>query len=348
MIQLCCAFGGRSDEYEVSLQSAYAVLGSVDRNKYNLIRLGITRDGRWFHYTGPDEKIADGSWVDDSAHLCAAHLSQNYKDRTLYTDNGALAIDVFFPIMHGSFCEDGTLQGMLSLCGIPFVGSGCAASAVCMDKALTKQLIRLTGIPQADAVVARRAQVEKDPEAVCKTAEDRFPYPMFVKPARTGSSVGVSKAKDRAGLLAAIKSAARFDDKLLIEEYIPGHEFEVAVLGNDAPEASCVGEIVPGKEFYDYQNKYSDHTASYHVPARLPAETAELIRSYAVQVFRTLGCAGLARVDFFSDGQQVVFNEINTLPGFTPISMYPKLWIHDGLSYPELIDRLVTLALSAS
>lgn len=348
MINLCCAFGGRSDEYEVSLSSAYGVLSNADREKYNLIRLGITRDGRRFYYTGADECIRDGSWVDDSAHLFRAHISQNYGDRTLYTAAGDFPIDVFFPIMHGTGCEDGRLQGALTLAGIPFVGSGCTASAVCMDKVITKALVHTLGIPQADAVVAFRAQIESDPAAVCDEVEGKFTYPVFVKPACTGSSVGVSKAKDRDGLLAALECAAQFDTKVLVEEFIAGHEFEVAVLGNDDPVASCVGEIVPGSEFYDYNNKYADDTASYYIPARLPQELSDQIREYAVRIYRTLGCAGLSRVDFFSDGQRVVFNEINTLPGFTPISMYPKLWIHSGLSYSALIDRLVALALEGA
>lgn len=344
MINLCCAFGGRSDEYEVSLESVYGVLSNADREKYNLIRLGITREGAWYYYTGSDDDIRSGQWINDKENLHSAHLSQTYGDRTLYTEAGNFDIDVFFPVMHGTACEDGTLQGALALCGIPFVGCDCAASACSMDKAITKQIVNGINIPQARAVIALRSKINTECDALCDKAEATLGYPVFVKPARTGSSVGVSKAKDRTGLMQALVNAAKYDTKVLIEEYVPGGEFEVAVLGNADAKASCVGEIVPGSEFYDYNNKYADDTASYYIPARLSDELSEKIRTYALQIYEALGCAGLSRVDFFCDGENVVFNEINTLPGFTPISMYPKLWIHQGLSYSALIDELVALA----
>lgn len=344
MINLCCAFGGRSDEYEVSLQSVYGVLTNADREKYNLIKLGITRDGRWFHYTGEDGKIKDGSWVDDTENMHPAHLSQTYGDRNLYTDEGAIRIDVLFPVMHGTNCEDGVLQGALELCGIPYVGSDHAASACCMDKAITKLIVSATGVPQADAVIVTRHEVTAALDDICTKVEGKFPYPVFVKPARTGSSVGVSKAKTREALKEALINAVKYDSKVLVEEFVPGGEFEVAVLGNEEPMASCVGEIEPGAEFYDYDNKYADDTARYYIPARLTPETAEKIKGYAIEVYTALGCKGLSRVDFFYNGENITFNEINNLPGFTPISMYPKLWVHEGVSYSELIDRLVELA----
>ena len=345
MIRLCCAFGGASDEYEVSLESVYGVLCNVDKTKYEIICLGITKDGRWFLYEGPYDKIRDGSWAEDKENLTPAHLSLCRGDRAIYAGEKRLPIDVLFPVMHGTGCEDGTLQGALTLCDIPFVGSGCTASAVGMDKSITKAMVRGTGIPQADALVVYRYEIDKDIDKICEAVEAKFEYPVFVKPACTGSSVGVGKAKSSSGLRAALRDASRFDRKILVEEYIPGGEFECAVLGNENPQASCVGEIVPGSEFYDYNNKYSDDTAQYYIPARLPENISERIREYAVTIYRTLGCEGLARVDFFRHGDHVVFNEINTLPGFTPISMYPKLWIQSGVSYTELIDKLITLAL---
>ena len=346
MIRLCCAFGGRSTEYEVSLESAYGVLSNADNSKYEIIKLGITRDGKWYFYGGDNEKIRDGSWVSDRENLRKCRLSLDYGDRALYTDDGRYEIDVFFPVMHGANCEDGTLQGALALSGIPFVGSPCASSAVCMDKAFTKQLISLIGVPQADAITVRKSEIVNGRDEIINRSEKKFGYPVFVKPSRAGSSVGVVKVKKRSDFPAAFDTACGVDDKILIERYIPGGEFEVAVLGNEEGEASCVGEIVPGSEFYDYNNKYSDDTALYYIPARLDNSLADKIRGYAVDIYKALDCKGLARVDFFSDGKTAVFNEINTLPGFTPISMYPKLWGKCGLSYSALIDRLVDLALN--
>lgn len=345
MINLCCAFGGRSAEYEVSLESAYSVITNVDLQKYNVIKLGVTRNGRWYVYEGENEKIKDGSWEKDTKHLIGCHFSQNYQDPFLYTDKGKMPIDVFFPVMHGENCEDGILQGALSLCGIPFVGSGCAAAAAAMDKDFTKQIVTAIGVPQARALCVRRCEIEDDLYAVVNRVLGAFALPVFVKPVNAGSSVGVTKVKQKEELEAALMQAAKYDKKVLIEEYIPGGEFEVAVLGNDNPTASCVGEIVPGSEFYDYNNKYIEDTASYFIPARLSEQAAQKVRSYAVEIFKALGCRGLARVDFFVEGERVVFNEINTLPGFTPISMYPKLQIYGGLTYSQLIDRLIELAL---
>ena len=327
MINLCCAFGGRSSEYEVSLQSAYNVIANADTEKYHIIKLGITKQGAWYVYTGDNEKIRDDSWINDAEHLYPCHLSQNYQDKNLYVNGQKEPVDVFFPIMHGENCEDGVLQGALSLCGIPFVGSGCAASAA------------------ADSLCILRSEVREDLYTVSEQITDKFSFPVFVKPANAGSSVGVTKVKEKSELESALIRAAEYDDKILIEEYITGGEFEVAVLGNQNPVASCIGEIVVGSEFYDYESKYIDDTASYYIPARLPEATVQKVRDYAVEIFKALGCRGLARVDFFVDGDRVVFNEINTLPGFTPISMYPKLQIYGGLTYGQLIDRLVELAL---
>ncbi|MCI8589210.1 MAG: D-alanine--D-alanine ligase [Clostridiales bacterium] len=345
MINLCCAFGGRSSEYEVSLQSAYNVIANVDPEKYRVIKLGITKQGVWYVYKGDLEKIRDGSWVLDTENLLPCHLSQNYQDKNLYVDGEKVPVDVFFPVMHGENCEDGILQGALSLCGIPFVGSGCSASAAAMDKNFTKQIVKEKGIPQANSICVFRGDVRENLYAVTEQVTKNFSFPVFVKPANAGSSVGVTKVKEKSELEGALLLAAEYDEKILIEEYISGGEFEVAVLGNQNPSASCVGEIVVGSEFYDYESKYIDDTASYYVPARLSEAVSQKVRDYAVEVFKALGCRGLARVDFFVDKDRIVFNEINTLPGFTPISMYPKLQIYGGLTYGQLIDRLIELAL---
>lgn len=344
MIKLCVAFGGRSSEYEVSCNSAYAVIKNIDKTKYVLTLVGITKDGVWYHYTGSVEKIADGSWAEEKESLTPCRLPQSYGDHAIYTDTARIPIDVFFPMMHGANCEDGKLQGALTLCGIPFVGSGCTASAVAMDKAFTKQIIRGEGIPQAEALVFSRRELMADLHSAVLKITEKFDFPVFVKPANTGSSVGVSKAKTKDELEAALLSASECDNKVLVEEYISGGEFEVAVIGNDAPVASCVGEIDPGSDFYDYNTKYIDDTALYFIPARLSPEISDKVREYAVKIYTTLGCRGLSRVDFFVEGDRIIFNEINTLPGFTPISMYPKLQIHGGLTYSQLIDRLIELA----
>lgn len=344
MIRLCVAFGGRSSEYEVSCTSAYSVIKNIDRTKYMTVLVGITKQGVWYRYTGSTEKIKDGSWCGEKDFLTPCRLPQSYGDHAIYTDNERLPIDVFFPVMHGENCEDGTLQGALSLCGIPFVGSGCTASAVAMDKAFTKRIVRGEGIPQAEELVFTRRALMTDMHSALMAVGEKFTYPVFVKPANAGSSVGVSKVRSESELEAALIAAAECDGKVLVEEFIPGNEFEVAVIGNQAPAASCVGEIVPGSEFYDYDTKYVNDTAAYYIPARLSAEVSDKIRDYAVRIFTLLGCRGLARVDFISDGERVIFNEINTLPGFTPISMYPKLQINGGLTYSQLIDRLIDLA----
>ena len=344
MIKLCVAFGGRSSEYEVSCNSAYSVIKNIDKTKYLTLLVGITKEGVWYRYTGSIEKIKDGSWCEEKDSLTPCRLPQSYGDHAIYTDNERLPIDVFFPVMHGANCEDGTLQGALTLCGIPFVGSGCAASAVAMDKAFTKQIVRKVGIPQAQELVFTRRELMTDMHSALTAVGEKFTFPVFVKPANAGSSVGVSKVRSEHELEAALIAAAECDSKVMVEEFVSGGEFEVAVIGNESPVASCVGEIVPGSEFYDYNTKYIGNTASYYIPARISAEVSDKIREYAVKIFSVLGCRGLARVDFFSDGKKIIFNEINTLPGFTPISMYPKLQINGGLTYSQLIDRLIELA----
>ena len=351
-IQLCVLFGGRSSEYEVSLQSAYSVLTHADREKYDILPIGITKEGEWYFFDGSYESVRDGSWCADTSALdrVGLDLAAGRREFCRFARDGVhtLPVDVVFPVLHGSYGEDGTVQGMLSLAGIPFVGCGSASGAVCMDKVFTKQIVRTTGIRQAECVILYRdlwdsAAAE---EYACR-AEAAFGYPMFVKPARAGSSVGVSKVRNREEFFRAAEIAFREDSKVLVEEAIDGREIEVAVLneGNHYTVSDCA-EIVTGADFYDYEAKYQSSASGYHIPARLPEDVREQVRRCAEIIFRALDCRGLSRVDFFvNDRGNIVFNEINTLPGFTNISMYPKLMMHTGMTYSELIDRLVASAM---
>ena len=350
-IKLCVLFGGHSSEYEVSLKSAYSVLCHADTEKYEVIPVGITREGDWYAYTGAYENIPDGSWCADLTAMdrVGLDLASGRREFCRFSADGvhAMEVDVVFPVLHGSYGEDGTVQGMLSLSRIPFVGCGSASGAVCMDKVFTKQIVRTTGIRQAECVILYRDLWDTSAEAWIAEAEGKFGYPMFVKPARAGSSVGVSKVRDRAEFHRAAEIAFREDSKVLVEEAIDGREIEVAVLQEgDRYTVSDCAEIVTGADFYDYEAKYQSSASGYHIPARLPEEVRQQVRRCAESIFRVLDCRGLSRVDFFvNDRGDIVFNEINTLPGFTDISMYPKLMMHTGMSYGELIDRLVASAL---
>lgn len=349
-IELCVIFGGMSSEYSVSLMTAYSVIKNADPERYNITMLGITDDGYWMQYDGSPEKILDNTWLYDMDNLYSAYI---LPERGSYTikrrDGGIIPIDVVFPAVHGEYAEDGKLQGLLEMTGIPFVGSGTRASAVAMDKATTKAVISLTDVPQAKFVLVTKASMS-DFEMVASKVEKELGYPMFVKPSSAGSSVGVSKVRDGSELRAAIEKAMVTDpSRVLVEEYIDGREIEVAVLGNDEHTVSVCGEIDPGAEFYDYETKYKSDSASYYIPARLDSEVSEKVREYADTVYTAVGAHELARVDFFvkKDGS-IIFNEINTLPGFTSISMYPKLMMESGMSYSKLIDTLVDLALEDS
>lgn len=352
-IKLAVLFGGNSSEYEVSLKSAYSVLTNLDPEKYEVIPVGITRDGLWTLYGGDAEAIPDGSWCADTDSLPRVTVDLTPGARSFWirrpgeNSMSRLPVDLVFPVLHGAFGEDGRLQGMLSSAGIPFVGCGSASSAVCMDKALTKCVVRTTGIRQAECLVVRRAEIGGREETVAAEAEEKLGYPVFVKPARAGSSVGVTKAKNRPQLLEALRVAFAEDDKVLVEEAIVGKEIEVAVLeeGGRCTVSDCA-EIVAGVEFYDYEAKYVSDTSSFYIPARLPEDLRARVSRSAEIIFRALDCRTLSRVDFFveEDGG-IVFNEINTLPGFTSISMYPKLMMHEGMSYAALLDRLIASAL---
>ena len=351
-LSVCILFGGMSPEHEVSLRSAESVLNNIDHEKYNVFPVGITKDGDWMLFGGKDyAELPAGTWMNNEAN-CRAAISPIRGQGLLRFEGDCVVrerIDVVFPVMHGENCEDGAVQGLLELAGIPYVGPHVAASAVAMDKTLTKLVVDQAGVPQAAWHLVRSAELEHNVDHVVEALEQKFTYPMFVKPAGTGSSVGVSKAANREALGTALYAAAKFDTKILVEEFIDGREIEVAVMGNDSPAASVCGEIDSGAEFYDYEAKYVTDTSVAYIPARISEEVEEQVRELAVKVYSAIGCQGLSRVDFFvtHEGNRIVFNEINTLPGFTSISMYPKLFAASGIPYGQLIDELLKLALEA-
>jgi D-alanine-D-alanine ligase len=347
-LRVAVLFGGKSGEHEVSLQSAASVIQAVDRERFEVIPVAISREGAW--QIGERALPAlKGKMEQDQLDQLASQLPavQAKEEASQLPVMDWDAIDVVFPVLHGTYGEDGTIQGMLEIADIPYVGAGVLASAVGMDKVMMKKVFADEGLPQGRFTYFLRSRLEKDPENVLNEVEKAFGYPCFVKPANLGSSVGISKAKSRKELLHAMKLAAKYDRKIVVEEFIDAREVEVAVLGNDEPEASVPGEIVSSNEFYDYRAKYIDGQSVMRIPAELPEETLEEIRRLAVQAYRAIDCTGLSRVDFFvrrADGK-VLINEINTMPGFTQFSMYPTLWEKSGLPYSRLITKLIDLAL---
>ncbi len=351
-LRLGILFGGRSCEHEVSVTSARSVLQAVNPDRYEVTMIGIAKDGRWLLARDALEALAGG--VVDGEDMSSVLLDYpGTRALVESTPSGALTagghkLDVVFPLLHGPFGEDGTVQGLLELAGIAYVGSGVVGSAVGMDKDMSKRVFRAEGLPQVDHRVLRRHRWRVEPDAIVGELERGLHYPMFVKPANLGSSVGVSKAHDRGELYPAIETAMEFDYKVIVEASVENcREVECSVLGNDDPQASVIGEIVPCNEFYDYDAKYVDDRSRLIIPAELPAAMGERIRDLAVRAFRAVEAAGLARVDFLvrRDDDEIFLNEVNTMPGFTPISMYPKLWEASGITYTELIDRLIELAL---
>jgi len=384
-------FGGRSGEHEVSLLSAASVFNAIDKNRYDVVPIGITKEGRWV--TAADaEKLLRGEKQagegarhtqerlragDPKATPGAAVLASGesvvfppepkktgssmvpfQSDSVLArrASDRAINVDVIFPVLHGTFGEDGTIQGLLELADIPYVGAGVLGSAAGMDKDIMKSLFRAAGLPMVKHVTILRSDWETDSKKVQRLVESKLKYPVFVKPANLGSSVGISKAHNRKELGPAIEEAARFDRKIVIEQGVGGkkqkaREIECSVLGNDKPEASLPGEIVPSKEFYDYNAKYLDEGSQLIIPAKLSKAETKKVRQLAISAFKAVDCSGLARVDFLmepgspSKTRKIYVNEINTMPGFTAISMYPKLWAASGISYPELIERLIQLGL---
>ena len=351
-LSVCILFGGISPEHEVSLRSAESVLNNIDQSKYDVLPVGITKEGDWILFGGKDyAMLPSGAWKNHPDNRRAA--ISPVRGQGLLTFEGDCVvrqrIDVVFPVLHGENGEDGTMQGLLQMAGIPYVGPHVAPSAVAMDKTLTKLVVAPAGVPQAAWQLVRSGELEPHMENTMDSQELRFRYPMFVTPAGSGSSVGVSKAADREALRNALLAAAKFDKKILVEEFIHGREIEVAVMGNESPVASICGEIDSGADFYDYDAKYITDTSTAYIPARIPGNVAEIVREAAVKVYSAFGCQGLSRVDFFVtfEENRVVFNEINTIPGFTSISMYPKLFTASGIPYTQLIDELLKLALEA-
>ena len=351
-IRVGLLYGGRSCEHEVSVTSARCVYQALDAQKYDVRLLGISKSGEWV-LADENIPVLDSKEVNPEGQL---PITLDYHDPgQLVSRSGTSSarpsldsLDVIFPILHGPFGEDGTVQGLMELAGIAYVGSGVAGSAVGMDKAIAKSVFMAENIPQANYLLIRRSEWESKRDMIVRNVEETLNYPLFVKPANLGSSVGISKTRTTGELKTAIDLAANFDLKILIEEGFENcHEVEVSVLGNDDPKASVVGEIISGGEFYDYRDKYIDDTSKLEIPVKLPEVVTRKVQEYAIQAFSAIDAAGLARVDFFvhRDSHEVYINEINTMPGFTPISMYPKLWEASGLAYSQLIDRLIELAL---
>jgi len=353
-IRIAVLFGGRSGEHEVSLMSARSVIAALDPEKYEITQIGITKDGVWLAGENVLEALSKEQTDDENLKLVVI-IPDQYHNRIweiqveypAWMLEPLANVDVVFPVLHGTFGEDGTLQGLLELADLAYVGAGVTGSAVGMDKGIFKDVMRANGIPTVESVIVLRSEVEKDIEAAIRQAEAVAPYPLFVKPANLGSSVGISKCNSRADLGEGLLEAAAYDRRVLVERGVNAREIEVSVLGNDTPEASVPGEVLPSREFYSYESKYVDGTSGLLIPAPLPAGTADKICQMAVSAYKAIDCAGMARADFFVEKAtgEIYLNELNTIPGFTSISMYPKLWEASGLPYPKLVDRLVELAL---
>jgi D-alanine-D-alanine ligase len=338
-------FGGRSGEHEVSLASAASVIRGLDPDKYEILPIGITKEGHWLIGGGAQKMLPEvlrtGQRVTMTADPTDAALVR------LDGSGGGQRIDVVFPVMHGTFGEDGTIQGLLDLAGLPFVGAGVLGSAIAMDKDVAKKLLQAAKIPVVPWISIRRNEWERNENIVTHQIEKEFPYPLFVKPATLGSSVGMSKVHSRQELAPALNLASEFAMKILVERAVNAREIEVSVLGNHDPQASIPGEIVPHREFYDYAAKYLEEGTRLLIPADLKPAQVKKFQHLAVQAFRVLELSGMARVDFFlgKEGGKTYLNEVNTIPGFTSISMYPKLWEASGIPFPQLIDKLIELAL---
>jgi D-alanine-D-alanine ligase len=377
-------FGGRSGEHEVSLLSAASVFDAIDKKKFEVVPIGITQEGRWVtaadahnlltgkaadpsgRATHPlragDPESTPGAAVLASGEAVIVPPEPQRRGKSLApfqtealtrrSTDRAINVDIIFPVLHGTFGEDGTIQGLLELADLPYVGAGVLGSAAGMDKDVMKSLFRAAGLPIVKHVTLLRSEWSENPKKIQRSVESKLKYPVFVKPANLGSSVGISKAHDRTELGPAVEEAAKFDRKIVIEQGVGGRrhkarEIECSVLGNDKPQASLPGEIVPSKEFYDYTAKYLDEGSQLYIPAKITRAETKRVQQLSVSAFRAVDCAGLARVDFLMDPKtrKIYLNEINTMPGFTSISMYPKMWAATGLSYPNLIERLIELGM---
>ena len=350
-LNVALIFGGKSGEHEVSLSSAASIYTHIDKSKYNVFTIGITKDGRWMYYEGNEENIKSGEWVNLANKNVEINLLPvgNKEVGLVFEDNRVEKIDVLFPVLHGPYGEDGTIQGLFEISQIPYVGCGVLASSVGMDKLICKKVFSQIGLPQVDYTYTTKWAFNKDKEEELNNIEGKLNYPIFVKPANLGSSVGISKANNKEELLEGINEALQFDARVVLEQGVNAREIEVAVLGNDEVKASIAGEIKPGKDFYDYEDKYINGSSTYDIPAKISTEDMEKIRTMAVEAFKGIDGKGLSRVDFFidKDSGEMFINEINTLPGFTNISMYPKMWEATGLEYTNLIDSLIELAIDA-
>ncbi len=341
-------FGGASSEYEISCLSAYSVINGLNREKYNIIKIGITKNGEWFLFSGQNESIKDGSWVKGPCTACSLCPGRNIKGIALFNENSfeVISVDVVLPILHGKNAEDGTIQGLLELCGIPYIGCDTLGSAVCMDKIVANSVMQANDIPHCKWDYMLKSDFDNFDE-IEKRVSETLKYPIFVKPSASGSSVGISKAKDKQSLKDAVVLAMRHDDRILFEQYIKGQEVECAVIGNETVKSTLPGEILASKEFYDYEDKYLSNESKTAIPANLAQEKLNEIAKLAEKSYKALCCKGLARVDFFVENQtgNVYLNEINTMPGFTDISMYPKMMMADGYTYSTLFDSLIELAI---
>jgi len=357
-IRLGLVFGGRSGEHEVSLMSARSVFQALDQKKYNVTQVGITHDGCWM----VGENVLDAMESGDMSLLKFATILPDPTRNELQVLNltasgihlsGLKKLDVVFPVLHGTFGEDGTLQGLLELAEIPYIGAGVLGSSLGMDKGVFKDVMRANNIPVLDSLVVTRREIESNSSSILESVEKLVDFPLFVKPANLGSSVGITKCWSNSDLYEGLFEAASYDRRVLIEKGIDAREIEISVLGNEQPIASVPGEVIPSREFYSYEAKYIDNTSELIIPAPLPEKIQSLVSELALKAYKAIDCAGMARVDFLIDKQVdqanmeygVYLNEINSIPGFTKISMYPKLWEASGIPYPELLDRLVELAL---
>jgi len=353
-LRVAILFGGRSGEHDVSLMSARSVLAALDLERYEVIQIGITLDGNWLYGTN----TLDAFERHDFSNLTSViPPTEPGSHNSLYLINSSSmgiklsilsGVDVFFPVLHGPFGEDGTMQGLFELADSAYVGAGVVGSSVGMDKGIFKDVMRANGIPIVESLLILRNEIESDMSAVIEKIEKMGAYPFFAKPANLGSSIGISKCNSRSDLSEGLMEAARFDRRIIVEHGVSNvREIEVSVLGNEDPRASVCGEVLPSREFYSYESKYMDGTSGLIIPSQLPVEVSDNIREYAVRAYKAIDCAGMARADFFIDGKtnRIYLNELNTLPGFTSISMYPKLWQASGLPYPQLVDRLIELAL---
>ena len=329
-------FGGQSTEHEVSRVSATSVLKNIDQTKYDIYPIGITKDGNWYEYSGNFDKIENGEWEKDE------YYKNEEGQKFLFNKE----VDIVFPILHGLYGEDGTIQGLCKLLGLPCVGCGVMSSSICMDKVYTKYILEDFGIKQAEYVVVNAYDYSKNNVSIIEEIESKLGYAVFIKPANSGSSVGITKAHNKKELIEGLSEALKFDRKILVERAINAREVEVAVLGNNEPIAAIPGEIIPAKEFYDYEAKYQNQASKLLIPADLDEANLEKVKAIAIQVYKALDCAGMARVDFLinKDNLDIYLNEVNTIPGFTKISMYPKMWQASGKTYSELIDNLLELA----